>query len=327
MESEQVTFTTQAEAGDVIWSSAAVARSSIFAVAFGTLAILAGVAAAVMADYWLALPMVLFGISIVTGLFAAPFAWMTVRNSRDIQLASTEVRADAHGVSFRSPTTSASSDWSTYRRATETGRAFLLDSGTGQVFVVPKRGVADADLSAFRSLLRSAGLLHRATARVWLLGFLIGIGLTIAIVAGTIGVNLLRTNARIGLDVSVVQDTATVFGTTDLPDGSLVSVQVYQADEWRRASIDGESPDVETFPWISGDDVTVHNGAFLATIDISGWPGGNGGAIAMFWIDPAQPAAVRDRFGANGEKLEGPGVDEFEDGTPRLRVHASFEIP
>lgn len=330
-ESEQVTFTAQAEAGDIVWSSVTLARSSTFGVAFGTFVLVPSIAAVWAGDLWLALPMAVFGISLVTGLFAAPFAWINVQRNRDALLTPTDVRADPRGVSLQSPGSSSSSSWSVYRRARDTRRAFLLDPGTGLVIVVPKRGVAESELVAFRGLLARAGLLEDASVGRTLLrslrGFAVGIGIAIGLGAATVGISLLQANARIDLEVTVADGIAKVVGSTDLPDGSLVSVQVYQADEWRRRSADGQSPDVETFPWISGHDVTVVGGAFFATVDIDGWPSGKGGAIAQFWVDPAQPGAARERFGADGENLRGPHVGEFDDGTPRLRVYTPFEIP
>lgn len=328
-ESEQITFTTQATLGDVVWSSVTLARSSVGAVAIGAFSLVtATVGALLLADIWV-VPIAIFGVSLVTGLFSAPFAWISVRNNRKAQLSVTEVTADASGITLQSRGSSSSSEWASYRRVSETGRAFLLDPGTGLVLIVPKRGVAEPILTAFRRFMADAGLLNRSSRRQrtlrWLTGVAVGIGFMVGLTAAIWGFNALQSNVHVALDVTVDDGAATVAGSTDLPDGSLVTVRVYQADEWRRAGAEGRSE--QTFPWIRDQDVTVDDGSFIATFDISGWPSGSGAAMALFWVDPAQPDSVRERFGNDGENLRGIGVGKFEDGTPRFRAHFTFAIP
>ena len=99
---------------------------------------------------------------------------------------------------------------------------------------------------------------------------------------------------------SAVQDgRLQLRGTTSLPDGALVSY------------------------------VVEHEG-FSQALDVDGWPSGHATARLSFSMRPEhggeQPLAVAERFGAQGERLEGPDVVQFGD-TRRLETRADIDLP
>jgi hypothetical protein len=218
-----------------------------------------------------------------------------------------------------------------YRRADETSRAFILHLGTGAAVLVPKRGLSDAAIDAFRGCLERVGLLDRdqATRRQVrrLASVAIGIGASALLILGPAA--LARAGATASLDLSATADggTVVVHGTTDLPDGVVIDVRVVQLDEWERENDDGVAADAETSPWVIDGQAVVEDGAFDLTLSIDEWPGGSGGAAAYFFVDSRQPADVVERFGVDGSGLRGPEAVEYPDYGTALEVHRSFEIP
>ena len=201
--------------------------------------------------------------------------------------------------------------WSVYRRARETGRAFMMDTGTGSAALINKRGVAEADLAAFRALLIRVGVLPASRGARDLLrpliGVAIGFALALALWFGPRVVLGIGATASMTISTAVGDGTVTVSGETDLPDGAVVTVQAVQWDEWQRESADGTVPDVDTSPWVVAEQTTVANGRYESTLPIAGWPPGRGLAIAYFWVDLGQPREVIDRFGLDRIGPEGSG--------------------
>ena len=183
--------------------------------------------------------------------------------------------------------------------------------------------------SAFRDLLARVGLIRpqstfdRVRPALWVaLGAILGVSLIVVplMISGA------DATATMGITTSTTGSMITVEGTTDLPDGAIVVVQLVQADEWDRESADGVAPDVATSPWIRSDDATVRNGRFTASIDVDVWPAGRGRAAAYFWIDGMQPADVVERFGLDGSDLRGPDVVDLDGFGPTLTVEDAFVI-
>jgi hypothetical protein len=314
----------------MIVNAAALMRQSSFSLALGAFMTSAGVIGVYRGDLVSSVFLVL-GLTLLTGLFGIPFIWYSIRQRRDLVLAPVQFEVDEAGLSMASSVASSRQEWSVYRRADETSRAFFLQLGTGAAVLVPKRGLSDAAIDAFRERLERVGLLDRdrATRRqvrqlAWVA---IGIGASVLLTLGP--AVLARAGATASLDLSATADggTVVVHGTTDLPDGVVIDVRVVQVDEWERDNDDGVAADPETSPWVIDGQAVVEDGAFDLTLAIDDWPGGRGGAAAYFFVDSRQPADVVDRFGVDGSGLRGPEAVEYPDFGTALEVHRSFEIP
>jgi hypothetical protein len=329
-DADEVRFTSRPSFADIMWTSARSARGSALSVAFGTVMVATAVLTFALGPSGLAfLPFGILGLAFLTGLFMVPITWIVSRRRPDL-LAPFEVRADAEGLSLHSANASSRVAWSNYRGVRETDRAFLLDDGALTV-ILSKRGASDEQLNEFRSLVAAAGVADvtppwRRRLRV-LAWAVVGLAIASTMVFGSTALNRLLANARIELEVATSGALVTVRGSTDLPDGTLIAVDVYHADEWRRAGHGDRSRDVDSFPWIDGADATVMDGTFEATIDVTGWPAGRGGAVALFWVDGYQPPMVEERFGPDGADLRGPDVRLLDDGSRRLEVVTLFDLP
>lgn len=108
---------------------------------------------------------------------------------------------------------------------------------------------------------------------------------------------LAGTDPQLCLSAQVSQGTLIVSGGTSLTDGAIVQVW---ADDY------GTSPNEH---WgIDPVNVTVAGGSFGQTFDVSGWGAGTVTVTAFFEIGAGQPQDVIDRYGVNGERLNGPDV-------------------
>lgn len=119
---------------------------------------------------------------------------------------------------------------------------------------------------------------------------------------------------------SAVQDgRLQLRGTTSLPDGALVSY-VVEHEGFASGDFDGYFEGL----------MTVVAGGFSQALDVDGWPSGHATARLSFSMRPEhggeQPLAVAERFGAQGERLEGPDVVQFGD-TRRLETRADIDLP
>jgi hypothetical protein len=96
-------------------------------------------------------------------------------------------------------------------------------------------------------------------------------------------------------------DVVIVAGTTDLPDGALISFEL-------RHERFGALPGATGF---EDGATTVRSGRFSERVGIDGWPGGAIDVWAAFEptsVHGAQPAPVLERYGRSGERLAGDNV-------------------
>lgn len=324
-----VRFTTQPTSGDVMVNGAALVRASPIIQTVGAFTTASALIGLSVGDRVASILLLIVGLLFLSGVIFVPLVWWSIRQRGDVILAPITIEADANGLTVTASFASSRQSWSLYRRAREVSRSFLLDMGTGASVMVPKRGVSTPDQEAFRGLLADAGLLsqpglaRRLRPLLW-----IGIGIAgaILLVQGPRLIAGLDATATMDIEVAVQGESATVHGTTDLPDGSNVTVDILQLDEWERASEDGTQPAYDS-PWWQYADVTVQDGTFTTSFSIAGWPAGRGLARAYFWMDSAQPDAAIDRFGLDGQELRGPDVTDDPDYGQLLQVQQPFEIP
>lgn len=325
-----VRFTTHPSSGDILWNATALMRRSPLSLVLGTFMVATGAVAVALGDL-VSLLILLVGLSFLSGVFVAPFTWWSIRQRKDLVLAPADIEATAQGLSMTSSMASSRQAWSFYRRARETRHAFLLEIGTGSVVLLTKRDIAPADVQAFRVLLVQAGLLSQQTSKVerWrpLLWVAVGLVVSAALLLGPRIISGMGATATLEVAPTIQGRTVTLQGTTDLPDGAIVVVQLVQRDAWERESAGGVTPDVGTSPWVRSLDARVQGGRFTQTFQVADWPAGRGVAAAFFWIDATQPRAVIDRFGPNGTGLRGPNVTDRDDRGPTLEIERAFVIP
>lgn len=329
-----IRFTSKPTMSDLIWNAADVVRNSVTGLALGAFItttagatlVLSGLAGLPSLATLPTLPLLLLGVSFMTGLFVAPFVWWSVRQRRDLALAPVEVEADDSGIALASSQASSRQDWSVYRRARETRRAFMLDTGT-MAIILTKQGVDQADLERFRSLLQSKGLLATTVTLFGRIRRIVWIGVGVAVAAAMMlsPFALAQLSANVSLDIkpTVTGRTVHVEGTTDLPDGAVIVIRLTQLDEWER-SLDTGSED--PMSWAHIDEVTVAGGRFELTAHVDDWPAGHALADAYFQVDGTQPQAVTDRFGRDGSGLNGPDVYD-DTGYKSLVVEREFTLP
>ena len=274
---------------------------------------------------------ILFGLLLASGYFVAPFLWFAIRRRRDLLLAAIDVSADTTGVTFARPTSTTTNAWSVYRRVRETRDAFLLDPGTGSSGFVLKRDADPAAIDRFRTLLEQAGFDLRPRGRgrpvliagaAFLVGMLIMPGFQyLPRVVATLGAN-----AMISLSASVEGRAITLSGTTNLPDGSLIELRLFQLDNWNASQAAGSGSDPTTSPWVLSMEVTVKGGAFSALSLVPTWPSGKVVGVADFWMDSLQPPEALARYGPDGQSMNGPDVVDSDDGSRLLEVQLSFQL-
>jgi hypothetical protein len=220
--------------------------------------------------------------------------------------------------------------WSVFRRARETSRAFVLDTGAGAAITLLKRSMGTEVVESVRARLGRLGLLDEPTLARRLRPFVwVGVGLLAVgvVFGGSLYFANAGANAALETSPTVAGRHVTIDGTTDLPDGTRLAVQVFQFDAWNRARAAGDAAAAEDFTYIDDVEAVVHGGRFSADVDMTGWPAGHGMSAVYFWIDESQPRAVIDRFGLDGSGLHGPHVLPDEDTGPTLRIDHGFDIP
>jgi ADP-ribose diphosphatase len=99
------------------------------------------------------------GLSMLTGWFAAPFAWFQARSRPDLVSAEWRLTADERGLHVASSMINGLNLWSTFRVVHETREFFFLDTAAGQSLVFPKRAFSPTDLATFYRLLDRHALL------------------------------------------------------------------------------------------------------------------------------------------------------------------------
>ena len=327
----RVSFTARPTTGDLIANSMSFMRRSAIALTIGTFAVVTSLVDFVLGADPVVLLLLLLGLSFLTGAFAAPFVWWSIRRRRDLLLAPVEIDADAEGLTLTASYATSRQAWSLFRRVRETGRAFVMDIGTGAGAIITKRGVSPADVESFRAMLVRVGLLQvsrgfRDVVRplAWVS---IGVVAALAVSLGPRALAGVGATASMSISTQVDDETVTVTGRTDLPDGAGVLAQIIHWDEWQRATEGGVTPDVNTSPWVKSEQTVVSDGLFEATFDVSDWPAGRGLALGYFWLDVRQPLDVIRRLGSHGQALKGPDVIEDAVFGPTLEVQEPFDIP
>jgi hypothetical protein len=332
LEPRAIRFDVQQTVGDLVWNSAELVRRSALIIVMGTGITVTSAIALVLGDM-VSIIFVLLGLSFLTGLFVVPFVWWSVRQRRDLVLAPVSYEIDDAGISMTTSSATTRTAWSVYRRARETSRAFVLDTGVGTAIILLKRAMDPEVLGRVRGLLRRRGLLVEPSLRRRLRPLLwVAVGLLmVALIGGSALVGsafVAGSGANVAMETvpTVVGRHVTINGTTDLPEGTILAVQIFQLDAWDRALASGASATQE-FEYMDYVDAVVKDGRFSAETDMTGWPAGHGMSAVYFWIDASQPQAVIDRFGADGSRLQGPDVRDDEDTGRTLRVDRRFEIP
>jgi hypothetical protein len=119
------------------------------------------------------------------------------------------------------------------------------------------------------------------------------------------------------LNAQISRGQLIVSGTTSLSDGAVIQLW---AEDYGTAFGDHWQTDTAV--------VTVTNGRFRTTFDLSGWGAGTVTAHAQFRVGPGQPLEVVDRYGPNGERIVGPDVElDFRAGDPPPRtVQVSVDV-
>jgi hypothetical protein len=323
-----IRFRTEPTAADVVWNAAGLVRRSRITLLLGGFNVALGLVMVVREDL-IGLAFVVLGLTFLTGLFAAPFVWFSIRQRRELVLAPADFEVSPERLVIRTAIASSDQDWSVYRHADETDRAFVLHTGIGAAVLVIKRGIPDQALSDFRVLLARLGLMRGSPGVAGTLrraGWaVLGAVAALAIVFGPLLIGRIGATAAIDLQPRAQGSRVVVDGTTDLPDGAGVVVSVIQLDGWERDGADGVAPDREASPWVIDVPVLVADGRFRADVGETGWPAGRAVAVAYFWVDPTQPPVVVERFGSGGQRLRGPGVRDGPGG-PTLEVYQPFRI-
>jgi hypothetical protein len=159
----------------------------------------------------------------------------------------------------------------------------------------------------FEAMPRGARSLKRPAV-----GLIAGLAVVAIIAVAIGGVRIIPgfgANASMSLSATVDGPNIAVHGTTDLPDGAVVTVELVQRDEYRRAAeIAQSTPPPGESPWVKIEDVVVRGGGFDVTFGRGDWPPGEAGAGGFFWIDDRQPSAVVERFGDEGGRMNGPAI-------------------
>jgi hypothetical protein len=175
-----VHFDYRLSGADYRSASIEMSRQSIGMVAFGTVASGMTVIPILNGDLS-GIPILVFGLSLLTGVYCLPFIWWAIRRRSDLLLSRHDLAADAAGIRISTAMTTSQQSWPTFRRVRELSNVFLLDYGTGASAMVPKRALDTSTAERFRDLLRSVGLFEQPGR--WT-NFLRGIGLGALVLVG-----------------------------------------------------------------------------------------------------------------------------------------------
>jgi YcxB-like protein len=161
-------------------------QQSVGTVAFGTVFVGMAVIPLLNGDLS-SIPVLVFGLSLLTGVYCLPFIWWAIRRRSDLMLSRHDLTADEIGIRVATPTTTTQQTWSTFRRVRELTDVFTLDYGTGANGMVPKRALDAATAERFRIVVRSVGLLEQPPrwgnfVRGIGLGALLAVAVVIAII-------------------------------------------------------------------------------------------------------------------------------------------------
>ena len=95
---------------------------------------------------------ILFGVSLLSGWYCAPFLWLSARRNRRIYEQPTEVDVDSDGMTMRNGVFSSSARWVMLRRLRENDAYFFFDNGVGAALLLPKRAFDPAGVAMVRRL-------------------------------------------------------------------------------------------------------------------------------------------------------------------------------
>jgi hypothetical protein len=145
-------------------------QQSVPSVAFGTLVAAMSVIPILGGDLF-SIVALLFGLSLLTGVYCLPFIWWAIRKRSDLLLSRQELTADIRGIRTATPTTTTEQTWPTLRRVREITNVFLLDYGTGANAMIrsapsPRRRPS----SSVAWSGRSASSSKRLDGQIWCVG-------------------------------------------------------------------------------------------------------------------------------------------------------------
>ncbi len=175
----RIDVTYRMTASDYRSATIQMTRQSVGSVAIG--AFLTGIAIIPILNgdlpSWVTL---LFGLSLVSGLYCLPFIWWGIRRRHDLLFAEHELHADSDGIDVTTPLTKVHQAWPTFRRVRELSNLFLLDYGTGANAIVPARAFDLETTARFRALVVREGKLERTSPwQNWVKGA--GLGALVAV--------------------------------------------------------------------------------------------------------------------------------------------------
>ena len=169
---DSVTVSYQVTRGEFIRGGGALGRRSRSARVVGLLAIALGLQPIVTTPGGInptfvvaALPLFVVGVLFVSGWFNSIILWYYARKRPELIEGRQTMTADDTGVRIRGQFGEGSARWDTYRKVSETGELFFLDTGTGAVQLIAKSGFAPEQLVTFRRLAVRHGLMAPARGR------------------------------------------------------------------------------------------------------------------------------------------------------------------
>lgn len=137
-------------------ASMALTRRSRFGQVAGLLFVAAGAFLAVTSEPLAGVVPLVFGVLLLSGLLAVPFAYLVWWRRRDLMRQPTRFVASPAGVDFRSAFGQSHLSWETFTRVRETAGYFYFDTGVNNLYV-PKRAFGPEQLAAFRRIVAEAG--------------------------------------------------------------------------------------------------------------------------------------------------------------------------
>jgi ADP-ribose pyrophosphatase YjhB (NUDIX family) len=170
--SDSVTVSYQVTRGEFIRGGGALGRRSRLARLVGLVVIALGLQPIVTTPGGInptfvvaALPLLVLGVLFVSGWFNSIILWYYARKRPELIEGQQTMTADDTGVRIRGQFGEGSARWDTYRKVSETGELFFLETGTGAVQLIAKSGFAPDQFVTFRRLAVRHGLMPPARER------------------------------------------------------------------------------------------------------------------------------------------------------------------
>ena len=142
---------------DAIRSNVALAWSSRSTWIFGTILVALAIPPILNGDVIVALPPLVFGLALLTGLFVVPFVWFQTRRRPEVFREPWELEVDERGLRYRSPLGTGVYPWTAFRRIRERAGFLYLDTGAGSTLVIPTAAFEGPAQTTFERLAREAG--------------------------------------------------------------------------------------------------------------------------------------------------------------------------